>query len=281
MSLVFYAVDSSPVHLFLAQQSLRSLRTQNKTVAVRFYTTRALGPKHLRFWRENKVDVIVLPKDKSQLPLPPTFLKWRALEQVKAPKALYVDADTWFSKDPLQFLDAYNRKHFYAREEYGTHPKRGMQLLGNQVLMPQIHRGKLRAFAKIFGGKPATVFNTGVMIFNHGFGSEIGARYSEIEEIYRFVRQKPAFYPGENWHIADEIFLSILLGTRPSNQIGRISKEHSPWYNEWKAGVVRSPGYVMHAWTQYAPFFLKDLAGLRRARALPIQIPAESRYREY
>jgi hypothetical protein len=119
------------------------------------------------------------------------------------------------------------------------------------------------------------------MLFNHGLARRVSEQTGEMTRLHELFTEKPAYYPAEGRHIADEVISSILFGKLDRFSWGKISKEVSPWYCEWKAGAVPNRGIVMHSWTKYSPFFVREFAGHREAKRLPFLIPVENRYAEY
>jgi hypothetical protein len=280
--LIFYAVDSSALHLYLARLSLQSLRRRNPVIPVKVFLFGMKDAAIRRKLEKLGAEVISLPKErKSSDRLPSTFLKWQALEHVDSERALFVDADTWFFDDPEGLFERFGRKDFCAREEYGTRPGAGFQLLGNYVLKPQIHPKKFKAISVMLDFKQKPIFNTGVMVFNHGFAARMGERLNEMRDLLRFFARKPAFYPAENPHIIDEVVSSIVFGRLDKFSYAKIPKEISPWYCEWKARAVTKPGIVMHSWSKYSPFFVREFAGPKAAAQLPFLIRVEKEYSEY
>lgn len=276
--MICYAVDTSRLHLYLARLSLQSLRRWNSSIRVRVFCYGRVSASSAKAFSKLGAEVVFRKKTSA---VPATFLKWDALRGTKESRVLYVDADTLFFQDPSVLFRKFKKRDFYAREEYGTRPGVGFQLLGNTVFEPQIHPKKFKAISLLFGFKPRPVFNTGVMLLNNGFAEKMGDRFEEMTEIYRTFVEKPAYYPAENFHIVDEVVSSIIFGRLARFSFERISKEISPWYCEWKAGAVPGPGVVMHSWSKYSPFFVREFAGAQAARRLPFLIPVEKGYVEY
>jgi len=276
--MIYYAVDTSRLHLYLVRLSLQSLRRWNSDIEVKVFCYGDVPAASRRGFLKLGAEVVSMRKPKA---IPATFLKWHALRGMENSRVLYVDSDTLFFGDPLKLFRKFKTRDFYAREEYGTRPGVGFQLLGNSVLEPQIYDKKLKAISLILGFKRRPIFNTGVMLFNNGFAGKMGKRFDEMTEVFRTFVEHPGYYPAENPHLMDEVVSSIVFGRLPRFSYERISKKVSPWYCEWKAGVVSSPGIVMHSWSKYSPYFVREFVGAREAAKLPFLIPVENGYVEY
>jgi hypothetical protein len=231
MPVVYYTINNSALHLHLGLLSVQSLRRQNRSIPVEifFYGSVPLTVRK-KFERLGaKINTRPSLKDtKDCRHLVPFFQKWEALRHLTSERALFVDADTWFCQDPLKMFDRYQQRDFYAREEYGTRPDIGYQLLGNMVMEPQLHPKKMKSISVMLEFKTQPIFNTGVMLFNHGFGQKVGAWVPEMNRLAKLFAKKPAYFPAQNWHLIEEVTASITFGKLPKFSYGKIKKEDSP-----------------------------------------------------
>ena len=245
------------------------------------------GPSKARDRRKFEsynAEVIELPKlrDRKETRfLLPFFQKFEALRHLDSDRVLFVLLTLGSLKTPLSFSSFLRVKIFTPEKSTGPGPELGVSVVsGNCVMAPQIIRKKFKAISLMLDFKPQPIFNTGVMIFNRGFGHKVGAKISEMNELAKIFADKPAYFPSESLHLMDEVVSSIIFGRLKKFSYGIIPKKISPWYCEWKAGVIRDPGIVLHAWTKYSPFFVRDFVGETEVRRLPFIIPVEKEYSE-
>jgi hypothetical protein len=205
-------------------------------------------------------------------------MKWHAISEMEEERVLYLDADTICFRDPQELFDTCRERVLYAREEFGTHPGHGAQQLGNMLVLPRIDRHRLRAWQRLFGARPAPILNSGVMVFNKGFSKTLAELIPAFESTREMLVARPADFPATNRQIEDEVVAALVFGTLQEFRPGFILKKHSPWYCEWKAGVVSDPGVVMHLWSAHAAFYVLDFEGPEALRDFPYPVRVETRY---
>lgn len=281
-SLVYYAVNKSRLHRYLARLSLSSLRRHDRSTSVVVVVYGGLSARERRSFERYGARVVEDELPEGFQGLPASYLKWAALKAVgRADRLIYLDADTIVFRKPALLLDAARGADFCAREEFGTRAGIGYQLLGSFVMKPQLHPRRHQAISRMLGFQAGTVYNTGVMILGESARRHMERNLVRMTELHSFFAANPDFYPAEERHIEEEIVASWLLGLlRPARRL-RLPKRISPWYCEWKAGAVADPGVVMHSWTMYCPFFVREFAGPKAAARLPFLLPVRRQYAEY
>jgi len=189
--------------------------------------------------------------------LPPTFLKWLPLAHAEyrySDRLLFLDADTIAFGSLTALFTELCAHDFYAREELGTGQVGTQAWLGSikvpgaiKPYMPKVRRG--------LGSREVPIFNTGVMVFNHGIHRTIAAALGEVRELCRIFVEGKLPYPCTNLHILEEVVISLILGRMNGVSFGTIPRELSPWYLEVAEGLVPDPGVVMHVWSaRYAEY---------------------------
>lgn len=249
---VYYAIDTHPLYLFFAKESIKSLRRFNKKVKVYLFlygsTKKATD---LTFFRQYHVMVI---KRKMVYKADPRFLKWDALRYLKEERLLFLDADTIFFNNVGRLFERFKKYDFYAREEIGTREKRDK--IGKTSAPFQLNRRDFSRMVHRLKIPELPIFNTGVMLFNHSIHKRISQKL--FREYYRkFIKGKMPYPLRFRWAVLNEIVASLVLGGLPHFTYGTLSKVVTPWYMEVKKGVIRKPGIVMHTWTTWYPDYLK------------------------
>jgi hypothetical protein len=113
------------------------------------------------------------------------------------------------------------------------------------------------------------------MIFNHGIHRKIAGTWKAFHDTHRLLLLRRDLYPARNFHIAEQIVASLVLGKHSRLRFAELDPRHVPSYVEWK-GNAASRGIVMHLWNLYAPFYVLEESGasaLRRMR-FPFRIEA-------
>ena len=253
---IYYAVDDTPMYLFMVERSLESLRRHNQSIRVYLLVFGELSRREASRFAD--LNVMIVRRRRSRVERG-TFLKWLALTEIREHRVLFLDADTIVHDDPIHLFDALTQADFYAREELGTEADRAAYLIGTMPVFPQLDRSRYAdALPRTVGGDLPVVFNTGVMLFNHGIHHQLAGRLDEFHRWRRTFADNPKRYPSKNWHIQDEIIASLVFSRLRGFRSDRLPRELSPWYIDWRAGEVPGPGVVIHTWRGYYPFYLRD-----------------------
>ena len=272
---LYYAVNEVPYYQQLAEYSIETLRKHNRDIPVSFFSYSGRAPKNQTCIRRLGAQVQVRPQVRE---LPPTYLKWRALAECQSPRNLFLDADTVFNGDPAILFRRWQRAHFYARNELVADPQLKVRLIGNAIIPPMVNYPVLKKVSRQMKLKPTPIFNSGVMLFNHGIHKRIGMRWAEFARLHRFFLLRPEFSPVNktNPHLIEEIVASMVLGSVPNLKFSPMDSISVPYFVEWKGGVVPSPGIVMHLGQLCAPFYVLEKSGPRAVKRLRLPFGIET-----
>jgi hypothetical protein len=231
-------------------QSIRSLRRHNASIEVHLVHYGSVPRGIVREAERQRVAVhrpggyrdcleAVFPEHADALSHCPTFHKILSLRFIPvghAAQVLYLDCDTFFFCDVARIFQNHQTRHFFAREEpwsrrshYGYRPGH----IDEDLLVRTCAAEKLAFIPP---------YNSGVMLFNHGVWSTVGALAErslsygwrllagvcEDEQLARecslalreqvalsFRRSPeppPLRYPSSNWWIVDAIATWLTLG---------------------------------------------------------------------
>jgi hypothetical protein len=262
MESVYYAVNDNPKYLFCVARSVQSLRSHNSSIPVFVFMFGSPAAATVRKLARLDVAVVVRPAVNARRL---TFLKWYALRSLDSERLLFVDADTVFFSNPFRLFRALDRLDFYAREEVGTIRHRSYpHLIGTLPVPMQLDVAAFAALCRRQGVRQLPIFNSGVMLFNHGTHHRVAGRVERFESLRKAFQTGRLGYPCSNRCIVEEIVAAMVLGSLPSLRCGVIPPALSPWYIEHRAGDVHRPGVVMHVWMEYYPFYLDEFEGKRR-----------------
>jgi len=186
------------------------------------------------------------------------FVKWLALSETAGQKLLFLDADTFISQ-PIELLfRTYADAHFNAREEWGN-AREGRNFSPTEC--------DWQAFDRIAGAAGSTctlpIYNTGVMLFNHGFHTEVAAHLEWFDEIRALIDGPTAThpYPHSNRHILGEVVSTLVLGRFRSLRAQALSSRDAPFFNEIRGRLAKEAGIVCHVFSASYKDFLCELAG--------------------
>lgn len=264
MGLIYYALDDHKNYLFFARKSLESLRRQNGRITVKVFVYCRNGrPRRgrraaLQALSRLGAEVIIrriAPVSK------PTMLKFVPLMELEAERVLFADADTLFFEDPRTLFDRYARCDVYARREMGTCEGAGICLVGTTPVFQGLSHLRLRRIARELRANELPVFNTGLIVFNHGSHRRLAASGKRLNNLAKRFLNGSLAYPCANPQILDEICLSLTLGGIKGLTCGRIRPEDVPFYIEWRAGLVKRRGVVMHTFSNNFLYALADVYG--------------------
>ena len=241
--IIYYAIDVNPTYLLMAKNSVRTLRTHNRNIPIRvFVYGKITKTDRIDFECQGaQVTVRPLPRD-----LPKTFLKWLPLGELKEQRIIYLDADTFIFADVEELFTRFRKRLFYARREAGTGSS--SEKLGKETIQPQLLPSELKRVRRTLGSSTVPVFNSGVMIFNRGFGKRMGRKVGFLVSLEERFRNGELRYPCVNSYILEEIAASLTLGKIRGFTWGLIDRETSPWGLEMIGGIVKDPGIVLHTW---------------------------------
>ena len=274
MRLVYYSLANPPGenrdHQWI--QSIRSLRTYNRSIAVWLLVFNAVSDDLLREAERQDVQVQYMGdycgflerahERGSVLALYPTLHKFLALQLLpleSASQILFLDCDTFFFGDVTLLFEACSTHDWYAREEprslrspHQHNPKHIDELLLNYIVRKE-------------GLRHVLPFNTGVCLLNHGIWHKVvGLRHSYLDMAWRLLcgqalsghtyeladprirlavlqalteddRRKALPYPSENDWIIDEVALWLALGHLPHFSLGTISPGQVAQGGEWES----------------------------------------------
>ncbi len=186
------------------------------------------------------------------------FVKWLALSETAGRRLLFLDADTFISQ-PIELLfRKYGDAHFNAREEWGN-ARKGRNFSPTEC--------DWRTFDRIADAAGSTrklpIYNTGVMLFNHGFHTEVAAHLEWFDEIRASIDGPRAThpYPHSNPHILEEVVSTLVLGRFRSLRARPMSMRDAPFFHEIRGGVAKRAGIVCHVFSGRYDNFLRELAG--------------------
>jgi hypothetical protein len=276
---VFYAINDNPDYVFMVRKSVESLRRHNSKIRIRVYLYGALRTADRNWFKRNGVEVHIKPPvDKPKL----TSLKWMAAFEMDADVAAFIDADTLFQKDIEQLFRAYSKCDFYARVELATDARlRGPSLVGTKIFRVALNRRTYSDLEKEIQAKRGPVFNTGIMIFNHGSIRKLAERQQDylklLDRLYSLYNGGKLVALGP--HLFDELAGSLMLSSIPGISLGRMLAKHAPWYVEWKSGAVKTKGIVTHSFGAYFPFMVLDYQGRAGLRNAPYKMKYTNTYR--
>ena len=236
---VYYAIDDKPLYVFMAARSIASLRRHDPHVRVRLFVCGVLD--HVDAARFRESDVEVTPCSRS---VQPYGLKWQALQHIDTERAVFVDADTIFHDRPTRLLERADRPDFAARLEGG-------------MAAPHFDEALFAAHARALGAVVLPVFNTGVMVFDHGIHEAIAGGLEELELLMRSFTEGRLRYPCANVHVVEEVAASLVLGAIEGITFEALSPTLLPFF----ADPLRVPGggVVLHVFTaRYRDHLLAD-----------------------
>ena len=185
------------------------------------------------------------------------FLKWIALTEMTDRRLLFLDADTFISQ-PIELLfRKYGDAHLYAREEWGN-ARTGPNYSPTECDWPAFDR--IAEAAGSTGKLP--IYNTGVMLFNHGFHTEVAAHLEWFEEIRALIDGPSAAhpYPHSNRHILGEVVSTLVLGRFASLRTRAMSALDAPFFWEIKGQTAERGGVICHVFSARYKDFLRELA---------------------
>lgn len=264
---VYYSVDDDPKYLYFAIRSVASLRRYNRDIPVRVFVHGQPPARARTALRRAGAEVVVRPAiERHRLML----LKWQPLELLREPRQLFIDADTVFFGNVDRLFRDRTEHDFYARIEMGTEAV-PPYLVGNQLVVNQVNHHLLRKLTATLGGRDIPVFNTGVMLMNHDLHKLI----AEAQPLFELIRDKldsgAMPFPCSNRHIRGEMISTLAMSTLRGLTWGVLPQAITPYYVEVKGGEVDDPGVVMHMWTAYYPFYVRDYEGPKElARLLAV-----------
>jgi hypothetical protein len=270
---VFYAVNDNPRYLYMAKRSIASLRRYNSSIEVRLYLFGSASPADQRWCRRHQVALMSRPAEKDPARL--LSLKWISAWEIDSDRAMFVDADTLFFGDVQKLLSRYRTKDFYARIEIGTYrdaPNGFVALVGTSSIAPAIDYRKYSKLERMLKARRRPIFNTGIMIFNHGSIRKLAERSSTYDKILKLLQAQHRdgrSAPTGNHRMFDELAGSLLIASTPGIDSGSIRAIDSPWFIEWHSGAIRKKGIVMHSFTLLYPFMLLALCGAKALRGYP------------
>lgn len=242
---VAYAINSKRTYWKLLELSLTSLRLHSPRIPV-FVFCFGKPPIDANIFSVNfGVKVILRPQVPDALGW---CLKWMSLGEVKTERLLFLDVDTYFYKPAENFVNRYRAKDFYARKEIGAGRA---ALYGPLFIRNSLHNSLYKSISRKLGGRTVPVFNSGVMIWNHGAHGEWKQTLPVFMDLVRNMkmnRLKLVSHPP----LIDEVAGSLCLGLVKGLKWGNIRRSDSPWYPEWKFNLVRSKGFLMHVHSGYA-----------------------------
>ena len=273
---VYYAINDNPLYVAFAERSVRDLRKYNSTIHVRVVVYGKLTARQAESFSRLRAEVIRQP---SVDPREGTFLKWKALPLVSGDHDLiFLDADTFIFDDVRKLIRATGKADFAARRESGCQKDQGKEIVGNFIVRHQMNAITMTKVRKKLGYIERTVFNTGVMILRPAAQSALSKSLDLFESLTERFRADKIPYPSLNPHILEEIVFTLVLGRLPQLKCGVLTMRDTPWYIEWKGGLVAKPGIVLHTWTDYYPFCLRDLDGPSAVRRAPFKGLIAPRY---
>lgn len=268
-SAVYYSINDSDRYIYLALESVASVRKFDPTI-----------PVYVHFYGSPAVDVragfealgATLVAHDAIFVDHPTFLKWLPLQDEvhrEHSQLLFLDADTVAYSGLRGLLAKLSERDFYARREIGTEVADVPTEIGSLRFAPGLKSfmGKIRAG---LGSADVPVFNTGVMVFNRGMHRLVADMLEEIIELKALFTAGQLPYPSYNQHIMEEIVISLVMGRMHGVTFGLIEQADSPWFLELREKLVPGPGVVLHVWSSYyAEYleFMRDDAASEKYRA--------------
>jgi hypothetical protein len=185
------------------------------------------------------------------------FVKWLALSETAGRRLLFLDTDTFISRPVELLFQNYADAHFYAREEWGN-AREGRNFSPGECDWQTFDR--IADAAGSMGKLP--IYNTGVMLFNHGFHTEVAAHREWFDEIRSlFDGPKATYsYPHSNRHILDEVVSALVLGRFPSLRAQAMSALDAPYFREIRGRLETMAGIVCHVFSAGYAEFQNELA---------------------
>ena len=183
MQLVYYSLASAGDGRYERQwlQSIRSLRTHNRSVQVHLVHYNAPSDQVLREAEQQRVTMHragdyrdrleeVLPGCGSALVHYPVLHKLLSLQFLPvnvASQVLYLDCDTYFFRDVAELFSKYQTHHFYAREEPSSRRS------ADRYEPWYINEETLIEICNTEGLKFIPPYNNGVFILNRGLAAHL------------------------------------------------------------------------------------------------------------
>jgi hypothetical protein len=252
--LVYYAINPQVKYMTMVAESVKSLRRKNKDISVLIFVFSAKETQVIRFFSGIQCEVRFL---ENRLDLPPYYFKWLALAEISEKRVLYLDADTYIYEDIASLFARYKRNDFYAREEIASKEGDYLEYVGTIPFRSQIRHAELKEVRKMFRSREMTVFNTGVMLFNHGIGRTVSRQQGFMAQLEVLFREGDVVYPCLNSHIREEIVATVALGRVRGLRPGVLRPSDVPWLMEVDGGRVDSHGIVVHILSIDYPYFAK------------------------
>jgi hypothetical protein len=270
---VIYATNNDPQQIMRVHRSVRTLRRHNTRLRVVHvvFDEIAWGPEARDVIDERgslQVEVVRLPfvpinpKARTRPLLDYLLLKWKALASVNSHRALVLDSDTFVFSDVEALFDRYHLLDFYARIDFGRERDRPRAsfLYGTTVCQPNVD---YEAFDRLFmrlglqQSHRLSVYNTGIMLFNHGYSAAIVARLSEMSELFLGFLRRAIPYPATNLRIIDQVVSTVVLSSDSERRCGLLDVRDCPYFIEMLTGEVSMDNAIIcHTWSEYYPFAL-------------------------
>lgn len=254
---IIYAINDNPKYILMVRNSLRSLRLYNSKVPVSIYV---YGESMLGF-----EDIIKLENVKcfqrSRLDASfNTYLKWYAIKESKAEKALFLDADTIVFDDVEKLFKKRNRVDLYARQEIGTQNKKGIFITGCYSLKYQLNHEKLSRLTAELHTKPLPFFfNSGIMLISKKLIEKIKLNFNRLVELKSQLEKQIIENPTTNQHILEEVAANLFLAELKISTT-KFKAENVPFYFEYKSGLYNTTkAVVTHVLGNFYPYAMQDL----------------------
>ncbi len=259
---VYYALNEQPSCLYQLERSLSSLRQHNNKIKVYIVY---FGP------HSEEISVVshrhgaeLIRRQTNLTGSYVLFVKWLALQQeFPEDDLVFLDVDTFISDDVDKLFEI-GPEEFLARPEIDCSPdlegypcKIGYEMCHES----QVDHSSFRRVCRLLGSLELPIFNTGVLIFQHGFHRKVADQVPWLMQIRQHFARGRLVYPCSNSQLLDEIIASLALGQIPDLSWRFIDPETCPFYMEYAVRDVDGPGVVMHIFNWYYRAFLLDFAG--------------------
>jgi hypothetical protein len=248
-------------YLAMCLRSLRSLRAVSpdvKVYCVLFGAFPAAAVAELEALGGTVIRKRAVPPERRYL------IKFLALRGLPERTLLFMDADTYLFEPIEGLFRQHQRCSLYARVEWGC-DRTGPNHQPNECNWPMIDR--MADALGVPGTRRLPLYNTGVMLLNHGFHRRLLSRLDFIAALRDLFASGELPYPHfYNRHVVGEMATLFGLGAFPEHTFGVLEPRACTFWPDHQLDPRRDWGIVCHTFAAFYDAFLARLPEALRLR---------------